>query len=48
MNTEPDMTDDEKYLAWIESLADDCLRDDGPCPGCMAGGVCDGHLTGNQ
>jgi len=37
-----DMTDDPEYQAWVESMAQHCrCKDDRPCAGVLAGGLCD-------
>ena len=36
-----DPHDDPEYQAHIEKLAAECGYDDGPCDGCLAGGLCD-------
>ena len=44
-NADGDPHESEEYLAHIEKLAADCGYDDGPCDGCLAGGLCDCDLA---
>ena len=38
----PDLLEDEGYQRFLADVAKGCRAGDRPCPGCCAGGVCDG------
>lgn len=46
MATEQDPLDDPGYQEFLAEMAKTCRARDKPCPGCCAGGMCDGHLGG--
>lgn len=41
---ERDPLDDPSYQQFLAETAKHCRARDKPCPGCCAGGVCDGYL----
>jgi|WetSurMetagenome_2_1015567.scaffolds.fasta_scaffold185278_2 hypothetical protein len=42
-----DPLDDPNYQAFLVETAKGCRARDKPCPGCCAGGMCDGDLGGS-
>ena len=48
MAVEGDPLDDPGYQEFLAEMAKHCRAKDNPCPGCCAGGMCDGFLERNE
>lgn len=42
MTMPQDDCESEEYQKFIYEMSKHCMADDGPCDGCLAGGICDG------